>query len=176
MSFWSFLAFFCNGVELERHLLCKPHKNSKEKLVKCATKVACLQGFSPTGFLHKVVTTTKGPIDHMQISAPFFSAAAAILKEVSLGPNLIQTNRLLLHGCVSEFWLHWKVLQELGDSRLSFLRCMAESIDSYGAEQEEEDFHKKFSLAFSLGQAEVTQRRGNAGRPAGAGSMPNGAI
>ena len=82
----------------------------------------------------------------------FVSAAAAILKEVSLGLNLTQSR----WGCTvvcQEFWSHGNVLQELGDSRLSFLRHMAESIDSQGAEQEEVGFHRHsrwLSLLFKL--------------------------
>ena len=54
LSFWSLLTFLHHGIEeVERHLLWKFHKkNSKEKLVKCATKLkllACIR------FLYKVV-------------------------------------------------------------------------------------------------------------------------
>ena len=115
-------------------------------------------------------------IDHMQISAPFcFGCGRHIEKSFAKSePHSIQ---LLLHCCVSEFWSHCKVLQELADSRLSFLRRMVESIDSHGAEQEEVGFHRNFRwVSLGLVQAEVTQQRGNAGRAAGAGSMRNGAI
>ena len=82
----------------------------------------------------------------------FVSAATAILKEVSMGPNN-HSIQVRLHCCVSEFWSHCNVLQELGESRFSFLRHMAESIDSQGAEQEEVGFHRHsrwLSLLFKL--------------------------
>ena len=55
---------------------------------------------------------------------------------------------------------------------------MAESIDSQGAEQEEVGFHRhsRWLSLLSQVQAEVTQRRGNTGQAAWAGSMRNGAI
>ena len=47
LSFWSFLTFLHHGVEkVEGHLVWKLHKNSKEKLVKCATEVAPLHKVS----------------------------------------------------------------------------------------------------------------------------------
>ena len=48
LSFWSFLTFLHHGIEeVKRHLLSKFHKkNSKEKLVKCATEVARLHKVS----------------------------------------------------------------------------------------------------------------------------------
>ena len=45
-----------------------------------------------------------------------------------LEPHSIQVR---LHCSVSEFWSHCNVLQELGDSGLSFLWQIAESIDSH---------------------------------------------
>ena len=51
------------------------------------------------------------------------------------------------------FLSHCNVLQELGDSRLPFLRHMAESIDSHGAEHVEIAFHRHsrwLSLLFKL--------------------------
>ena len=82
-------------------------------------------------------------IDHMQISVPLcFGCGRHIERSFARSePHLIQ---LLLHCCVLEFWSHYKILQELGDSRLSFLRRIAESIESYGAEQEEVGFHRNF--------------------------------
>ena len=81
----------------------------------------------------------------------FVSAAAAIERGFAGSePHSIQVR---LHCRVSEFWSHCNVLQELGDSRLSFLRHMAESIDSQGAEQEEVGFHRHsrwLSLLFKL--------------------------
>ena len=113
----------------------------------------------------------------MQISAPFCFGCGRHIERSFAGsePHSIQ---LLLHCCVSEFWSHCRVLTELADSRLSFLRCMAESIDSHGAEQVEVGFHRNIrwlSLLFKLID-EATQRLGNAGRAAGSGSMRNGAI
>ena len=84
------------------------------------------------------------PIDHMQISAPFRSGCRRHI-ERSFARSEPHSIQLLLHCCVSEFWSHCKVLQELGDSRLSFLRRMVESIDSHGAEQEEVGFHRNFA-------------------------------
>ena len=48
LSFWSFLTFLHHAIEkVGRHLLWKLHKkNSKEKLVKCATEVARLYSVS----------------------------------------------------------------------------------------------------------------------------------
>ena len=47
LSFWSFLTFLHHGIEeVERHLLWKFLKYSKEKLVKCATEVARLHRVS----------------------------------------------------------------------------------------------------------------------------------
>ena len=48
LSFWSFLTFLHHGIEkVERHLLQKFYKkNSKEKLVKCATEVGRLHRVS----------------------------------------------------------------------------------------------------------------------------------
>ena len=125
--------------------------------------------------IHVVLLTSSPLIDHMQISTPFCFGCGRHIERGFAGsePHSIQVR---LHCRVSEFWSHCNVLQELGDSRLSFLRHMAESIDSQGAEQEGSRFSQTFSLAFSLVQAEVTQRRGNTGRAAWAGSMRNGAI
>ena len=91
-------------------------------------------------------------IDHMQISAPFCFGCGRHIERGFAGsePHSIQVR---LHCRVSEFWSHCNVLQELRDSRLSFLRHMAESIDSQGAEQEEVGFHSHsrwLSLLFKL--------------------------
>ena len=88
----------------------------------------------------------------MQISAPFCFGCGRHIERSFAGsePHSIQVR---LHCRVSEFWSHCNVLQELGDSRLSFLRHMAESIDSHGAEQEEVGFHRHsrwLSLLFKL--------------------------
>ena len=62
-SFWSFLTFLHHGIEkVERHLLWKFHKKLKEKLVKCATKVARLhrvsiQSCTQNGRLRKIIRT-----------------------------------------------------------------------------------------------------------------------
>ena len=65
----------------------------------------------------------KEAIDHMQISAPFCFGCGRHIERSFAGsePHSVQVR---LHCRVSEFWSHCNVLQELGDSRLSFLRHM----------------------------------------------------
>ena len=72
----------------------------------------------------------------------FVSAAAAILKEVSLGPNLTQSRCGCAVVCQSfgrtaTFCKNWEIVDSL-----SSVRHMAESIDSHGAEHVEIAFHR----------------------------------
>ena len=71
----------------------------------------------------------------MQISVPFCFGCGRHIERGFAGSET-HSIQVRWHCRVSEFWSHCNVLQELGDSRLSFLRHMAESIDSQGAEQE----------------------------------------
>ena len=106
----------------------------------------------PSLRLHECCSRLEEAIDHMQISAPFCFGCGRHIERGFAGSET-QSIQVRLHCRVSEFWSHCNVLQELGDSRLSFLRHMAESIDSQGAEQEEVGFHRHsrwLSLLFKL--------------------------
>ena len=80
LSFWSFLTFLHNGIQkVERHFLWKFHKkNSKEKLVKCATEVARLHRVSYK-VVHKIGRLRK--FNHArEIEFNFFTAWTIFMK------------------------------------------------------------------------------------------------
>ena len=140
------------------HLLSRNGKLSLVRLTKSFPTIPNLIGIVNSDQnderlkMWSVISPGQFPIDHMQISAPFCFGCGRHIERSFAGSEL-HSVQVRLHCRVSEFWSNCNVLQELGDSRLSFLRHMAESIDSQGAEQEEVGFHRHFrwlSLLFKL--------------------------